>query len=32
MNVGQLFECSLGLVGSLLNRHYQVELFDERCE
>uniref|UniRef100_A0A803MIM8 DNA-directed RNA polymerase n=1 Tax=Chenopodium quinoa TaxID=63459 RepID=A0A803MIM8_CHEQI len=32
MNVGQIFECSLGLVGSLLDRHYQIAPFDERYE
>nr|KJB29919.1 hypothetical protein B456_005G123700 [Gossypium raimondii] len=32
MNVGQPFECSLGLVGSLLDRHYQIAPFDERYE
>ncbi|TYI93341.1 hypothetical protein E1A91_D02G130700v1, partial [Gossypium mustelinum] len=32
MNVGQPFECSLGLVGSLLDRHYQITPFDERYE
>ncbi|KAK8973232.1 hypothetical protein V6N11_013218 [Hibiscus sabdariffa] len=24
MNVGQIFECSLGLTGSLLDRHYRI--------
>nr|YP_009484313.1 RNA polymerase beta subunit [Lilium washingtonianum]AWD37703.1 RNA polymerase beta subunit [Lilium washingtonianum] len=32
MNVGQIFECSLGLAGDLLKRHYRVALFDERYE
>uniref|UniRef100_A0A803N7X4 DNA-directed RNA polymerase n=1 Tax=Chenopodium quinoa TaxID=63459 RepID=A0A803N7X4_CHEQI len=32
MNVGQIFECSLGLAGSLLDRHYRIEPFDERYE
>nr|QGW48305.1 hypothetical protein [Raphanus sativus]QGW48528.1 hypothetical protein [Raphanus sativus] len=32
MNVGQIFECSLGLAGSLLDRHYQIAPFDERYE
>ncbi|KAA3441767.1 RpoB [Gossypium australe] len=32
MNVGQLFECSLGLAGSLLDRHYRIAPFDERYE
>ncbi|KAK6784283.1 hypothetical protein RDI58_017737 [Solanum bulbocastanum] len=32
MNVGQIFECSLGLVGSLLDRHYRIAPFDERYE
>nr|AKF43109.1 RNA polymerase beta subunit [Pelargonium tetragonum] len=32
MNVGQIFECSLGLAGSLLDRHYRVAPFDERFE
>nr|YP_009994458.1 RNA polymerase beta subunit [Cuscuta approximata]QNP08537.1 RNA polymerase beta subunit [Cuscuta approximata] len=32
MNVGQIFECSLGLAGSLLNRHYRIAPFDERYE
>ncbi|MBA0678467.1 hypothetical protein Goari_019811, partial [Gossypium aridum] len=32
INVGQLFQCSLGLAGSLLDRHYRIEPFDERCE
>ena len=32
MNVGQIFECSLGLVGDLLNRHYRIPPFDERYE
>nr|QFQ36791.1 RNA polymerase beta subunit [Diabelia serrata] len=32
MNVGQLFECSLGLAGDLLDRHYRIAPFDERYE
>nr|UZC37006.1 RNA polymerase beta subunit [Pteridophyllum racemosum] len=32
MNVGQIFECSLGLAGDLLNRHYRIVPFDERYE
>src|ERR1044072_3696345 len=32
MNVGQIFECSLGLAGSMLNRHYRIAPFDERYE
>ncbi|MCD9645672.1 hypothetical protein HAX54_034737 [Datura stramonium] len=32
MNVGQIFECSLGLAGSLLDRHYRIAPFDERYE
>nr|YP_003934336.1 RNA polymerase beta subunit [Monsonia speciosa]ACH47358.1 RNA polymerase beta subunit [Monsonia speciosa]ADJ66471.1 RNA polymerase beta subunit [Monsonia speciosa] len=32
MNVGQIFECSLGLAGVLLDRHYRVAPFDERYE
>ncbi|PPR85765.1 hypothetical protein GOBAR_AA34939 [Gossypium barbadense] len=32
MNVGQLFECSLGLARSLLDRHYRIASFDERYE
>ncbi|MBA0736600.1 hypothetical protein Gogos_010136 [Gossypium gossypioides] len=32
MNVGQLFECLLGLAGSLLDRHYRIAPFDERYE
>ncbi|KAM3708051.1 hypothetical protein ACB098_02G071500 [Castanea mollissima] len=32
MNVGQIFECSLGLVGDLLGRHYRIAPFDERYE
>ncbi|MCD7462139.1 hypothetical protein HAX54_047847, partial [Datura stramonium] len=32
INVGQIFECSLRLAGSLLDRHYQIALFDERYE
>nr|YP_009515090.1 RNA polymerase beta subunit [Dendrotrophe varians]AUN45159.1 RNA polymerase beta subunit [Dendrotrophe varians] len=32
MNVGQIFECSLGLAGDLLDRHYRIVPFDERYE
>lgn len=32
MNIGQIFECSLGLAGSLLDRHYRIAPFDERYE
>uniref|UniRef100_A0A803NEB0 DNA-directed RNA polymerase n=1 Tax=Chenopodium quinoa TaxID=63459 RepID=A0A803NEB0_CHEQI len=32
MNVGQIFECSLGLAGSLLDLHYRIAPFDERYE
>nr|YP_010828044.1 RNA polymerase beta subunit [Santalum yasi]WFF45062.1 RNA polymerase beta subunit [Santalum yasi] len=32
MNVGQIFECSLGLAGGLLDRHYRLGPFDERYE
>nr|YP_010290534.1 RNA polymerase beta subunit [Centrolepis aristata]ULQ64479.1 RNA polymerase beta subunit [Centrolepis aristata] len=32
MNVGQLFECSLGLAGDLLKKHYRITPFDERYE
>ncbi|KAK7317438.1 hypothetical protein RJT34_01676 [Clitoria ternatea] len=32
MNVGQIFECSLGLAGGMLNRHYRIAPFDERYE
>nr|QAX91701.1 DNA-directed RNA polymerase beta subunit [Diapensia purpurea] len=32
MNAGQIFECSLGLAGSLLDRHYRIAPFDERYE
>ncbi|KAK9018508.1 hypothetical protein V6N11_001481 [Hibiscus sabdariffa] len=32
MNVGQIFECSLGLAGSLLDRYYRIAPFDERYE
>ncbi|XVF50387.1 hypothetical protein PTKIN_Ptkin04bG0095700 [Pterospermum kingtungense] len=32
MNVGHIFEYSLGLTGSLLDRHYQIAPFDERYE
>ncbi|MCR2848016.1 DNA-directed RNA polymerase subunit beta, partial [Weizmannia coagulans] len=28
MNVGQIFECSLGLAGGLLGRHYRIAPFD----
>ncbi|GFQ05896.1 DNA-directed RNA polymerase subunit beta [Phtheirospermum japonicum] len=31
-NVGQMFECSLGLAGGLLDRHYRIAPFDERYE
>ncbi|WOH13728.1 hypothetical protein DCAR_0933239 [Daucus carota subsp. sativus] len=31
-NVGQIFECSLGLAGGLLDRHYRIAPFDERYE
>ncbi|XLS94044.1 hypothetical protein HN51_070052 [Arachis hypogaea] len=30
MNVGQIFECSLGLAGDMLDRHYRIVPFDER--
>nr|YP_009262419.1 RNA polymerase subunit beta [Oenothera villaricae]ANI86996.1 RNA polymerase subunit beta [Oenothera villaricae]ANI87083.1 RNA polymerase subunit beta [Oenothera picensis subsp. picensis] len=32
MNVGQIFECSLGFAGDLLERHYRIAPFDERYE
>nr|WBV80313.1 RNA polymerase subunit beta [Phlegmariurus squarrosus] len=32
MNVGQIFECLLGLAGGFLKRHYRVIPFDERYE
>ncbi|CAN6476527.1 unnamed protein product [Victoria cruziana] len=32
MNVGQMFECSLGLAEDLLGRHYRITPFDERYE
>ena len=32
MNVGQIFECSLGLAGDMLDRHYRIAPFDERYE
>ncbi|WVZ26796.1 hypothetical protein V8G54_000098 (mitochondrion) [Vigna mungo] len=32
MNVGQIFECSLGLSGGILDRHYRITPFDERYE
>ncbi|XLT47252.1 hypothetical protein HN873_039856 [Arachis hypogaea] len=32
MNVGQIFEWSLGLVGDMLDRHYRIAPFDERYE
>nr|QFK69444.1 RNA polymerase beta subunit [Ixonanthes chinensis] len=32
MNVGQIFECSLGLAGGLLDKHYRIAPFDERYE
>ncbi|PHT30264.1 hypothetical protein CQW23_30153 [Capsicum baccatum] len=32
MNVGQIFECSLGLAGSLLDKHYRIAPFDEIYE
>ncbi|KAL3648389.1 hypothetical protein CASFOL_007813 [Castilleja foliolosa] len=32
MNVGQMFECSLGLAGGFLDRHYRIAPFDERYE
>nr|QKQ14647.1 beta subunit of RNA polymerase [Zygnema circumcarinatum] len=30
MNVGQVFECLLGLAGGYLNKHYRIMPFDER--
>lgn len=32
MNVGQIFECLLGLSGSILKRNYRIMPFDERYE
>nr|AKI29353.1 rpoB [Selaginella uncinata] len=32
MNVGQIFECVLGLAGYYLERHYRIIPFDERYE
>jgi len=32
MNVGQIFECLLGLAGSVLNQNYRIMPFDERYE
>nr|QYB21085.1 RNA polymerase beta subunit [Austrotaxus spicata] len=32
MNVGQIFECLLGLAGKLINKHYRIAPFDERYE
>nr|QYB20922.1 RNA polymerase beta subunit [Athrotaxis laxifolia]BBN66315.1 RNA polymerase beta chain [Athrotaxis laxifolia] len=32
MNVGQIFECLLGLAGKLMNKHYRLVPFDERYE
>nr|YP_010463798.1 RNA polymerase beta subunit [Anemia phyllitidis]UUL71065.1 RNA polymerase beta subunit [Anemia phyllitidis] len=32
MNVGQIFECLLGLAGDFLNMHYRITPFDERYE
>nr|YP_009629045.1 RpoB [Lewinskya incana]QBX99190.1 RpoB [Lewinskya incana] len=32
MNVGQIFECLLGLAGHFLKRHYRITPFDERYE
>jgi DNA-directed RNA polymerase subunit beta len=32
MNVGQIFECLLGLAGSILKRKYRIMPFDERYE
>nr|QXO02736.1 RNA polymerase beta subunit [Cheirostylis moniliformis] len=32
MNAGQIFECSLGLAGDLLKKHYRIAPFDERYE
>nr|AND47858.1 beta subunit of RNA polymerase [Sphagnum strictum] len=32
MNVGQIFECSLGLSGDFSKKHYRITPFDERYE
>nr|YP_009240194.1 RNA polymerase beta chain [Sciadopitys verticillata]AMO00761.1 RNA polymerase beta chain [Sciadopitys verticillata]BAK86738.1 RNA polymerase beta chain [Sciadopitys verticillata]BAW34613.1 RNA polymerase beta chain [Sciadopitys verticillata]BCK60782.1 RNA polymerase beta chain [Sciadopitys verticillata] len=32
MNVGQIFECLLGLAGKLMHKHYRITPFDERYE
>nr|YP_009667632.1 RNA polymerase beta subunit [Cololejeunea lanciloba]QCW58408.1 RNA polymerase beta subunit [Cololejeunea lanciloba] len=32
MNVGQIFECLLGLAGEFLNKNYRITPFDERYE
>ena len=32
MNVGQIFECLLGLAGHFLKKHYRITPFDERYE
>nr|AKZ30770.1 RNA polymerase beta subunit [Goodenia tripartita] len=32
MNVGQIYESSLGLAGGFLDRHYRIAPFDERYE
>nr|YP_009667876.1 RNA polymerase beta subunit [Radula japonica]QCW58652.1 RNA polymerase beta subunit [Radula japonica] len=32
MNVGQIFECLLGLAGNFLNKNYRILPFDERYE
>jgi DNA-directed RNA polymerase subunit beta len=32
MNVGQIFECLLGLAGHFLEKHYRITPFDERYE
>lgn len=32
MNVGQIFECLLGLAGTLMNKHYRITPFDEKYE
>jgi len=32
MNVGQIFESSLGLARGLLKKHYRIAPFDERYE
>lgn len=32
MNVGQIFECLLGLAGDFLNKNYRILPFDERYE